>query len=92
MALPGKRDTKWGKKGSNSEKVSERLSFKFVPEAQGRKTKFKTLVCDFCKNVTIELRSGKLLEPLILSVHETPKRRPKTKDVDKLRRNCPDQS
>ena len=38
------------------------------------------------------VRSGKLYEPVILSVHETPKRRPKTKVAEKLRQNCPDQS
>ena len=71
--LSGKRDAKRVKKGSNSEKVSERLPFKFVPESQGRTTEFKTLFCDFCTNATIKLHSGKFYEPAILSVHETPK-------------------
>ena len=71
--LSGKRDAKRVKKGSNSEKVSERLPFKLVPESQGRTTEFKTLICDFCTNATIRLHSGKFYELAILSVHETPK-------------------
>ena len=81
-----------GWKGSNSEKISERLLFKFVPEAQGRTTEFKTLVWNVCKNATIELRSGNLYEPAILPVHKALKRRSKTKDVEKIQQNFPDQS
>ena len=68
-----KKGCQTGEKGSNSEQVTERLPFKFVTEAQGRTTEFKTLVCNFSKNTTIELHSGKL--------YETPKCHPKIKDV-----------
>ena len=90
MALPGKRDAKRVKKVQIQKRsLNDYLSNLYLKlKAQH----VKTLVFDFCKNATIELCSGKHYESAIRSVHETPKRHPKTKNVERLRQNCSNQS